>query len=148
MERQKSRVIEHMNQDHSKSLLAYAHHYAGKTQAIRAKMTDLTPEGWVLTVTLRSGEEVESVLAPFKHRLRRAGDVRKLAVDMHREAFENLGFLFKLQHGFWGNKPQKYSQFGLVLAIGIAVVVNGQRNRAVEEAAASDAGSDVSRPSE
>ena len=97
-----TRVITHMNDDHADSLLAYATYYAGFKDAKSAKMSGLTVEGFVLDVTLEDGSIKENVLIPYTTPLESAAAVRKIAVAMHFEAYNELGLTYKIRHNFYG----------------------------------------------
>ena len=51
------RVCRHMNEDHQTSLLAYARFYSSLVHAtMPIKMTQMTPEGFILDVTVRNSD--------------------------------------------------------------------------------------------
>lgn len=97
-----TRVITHMNDDHSDSLLAYAIYFAGLKDATSATMAGLTVEGFLLNVTLKDGTTKSNVLVRYTTPLESAAGVRKLAVSMHFEAYNGLGHVYKLRHNFYG----------------------------------------------
>ena len=84
------RICQHMNEDHSKSLLAYAHFYAKMPDATAATLTAMTPAGFVLSIIQADGTEKEGVLIPYPTPLKSAREIRKVAVAMHFEAFNGL----------------------------------------------------------
>ena len=98
-----SRIITHMNDDHSDSLVAYAAFFAKIEDATSACMTGLTPAGFLLDVTLKDGSVKKSVLIEYTSPLTSAGDVRKLAVSMHFTAYNGMGIGFKIKNNFYGN---------------------------------------------
>lgn len=100
LEPHKKRIVNHMNGGHLDSVLAFAHHYAGLDMATDAKITDLTIKGMTLDVTLKDGSTMEK-LVPFTRSVSGVKDVRPIVVEMHNEAFNALGFLYKLQHGYY-----------------------------------------------
>ena len=54
-----ARISKHMNDDHSDSLLAWAHFYAKLPTATHATATTLTDQGFGLDVTLANGTVTE-----------------------------------------------------------------------------------------
>ena len=101
-----ARVTRHMNEDHGDSCLAWAHHYAQLPGATSARMTGLTASGFKLDVTLPDGL-VQSALIPYRPALTEAKQVRKVAVAMHFEAFNALGFWYKLKNGFFSGAAKQ-----------------------------------------
>lgn len=97
-----TRIITHMNDDHSDSLLAYAHHYAGLKDAKAATMSGLNVDGFILSAKLKDGTVKQNVLIPYSSPLESAAGVRKLAVSMHFEAYNKLGHLYKFRNNFYG----------------------------------------------
>jgi len=95
-----ARISKHMNDDHSDSLLAWAHFYAKLPTATHATATTLTDQGFGLDVKLANGT-VTPVIIPFDPPLKSASDVRKVAVAMHFAAYNALGFRYKLTMGFY-----------------------------------------------
>lgn len=98
-----TRVITHMNDDHTDSLLAYAAFYAGLQNATSARMSGLTSKGFELDVTLIDGTVKKGVLIPYTTPLKSAGEVRKLAVSMHFAAYNGMGIIFKIKQNYYGN---------------------------------------------
>ena len=98
-----ARVITHMNDDHPDSLVAYAAFYGKLRDARSARMTALTTRGFELEVTMADGAVKQGVLIKYTEPLRSAGQVRKLAVAMHFEAYNKLGIAFKIRNNFYGN---------------------------------------------
>ena len=98
------RVIRHMNEDHAASLKAYAlafgrHPDAAKTQS--ATLTGLDTEGFILELTLTDGSKVEDVMVPYDRRIQSAKELHQIAVDMHLQAFDELGVVYKITSGYW-----------------------------------------------
>lgn len=102
VEKSSGRVCAHMNADHADSLLAYARWYAKMDDAKAAKMTNVTTEGFMLDVTLADGS-VKPALIKYPSKLQNAAALRKLAVTMHREAYDKLGVRYKLAHGYYSS---------------------------------------------
>ena len=86
-------------------MLAYATYYAKMDTAISATMTNVTVEGFKLDVDCSSASSVTArkvgVLVPYNPPLEKASDIRKVSVAMHFEAFHGLGFVYKVQHGYY-----------------------------------------------
>ena len=88
------RVMAHMNSDHEESLVAWAIWYGKIDYRIIAgvSLTDVSSEGWTLDVTrkdlqeTRRGEQrIQKLTIPFKPRITDAKQLRKVAVEMHKE---------------------------------------------------------------
>ena len=104
IQRSAPRVMKHMNEDHAASLKAYAlafgkHPDAAKTQS--AIMTGLDTEGFILELTLTDGSKVEDVLVPYDRRIQSAKELHQIAVDMHIQAFAELGVVYKITSGYY-----------------------------------------------
>ena len=123
------RITTHMNEDHADSLLAYARWYAKLDSALSAEMATLNAKGFVLTVTMADGTVRSNVLIPYNKPLTGAGEVRKVAVQMHFEAYNKLGFGFKWSQSFysraakqaWTHMPARV-KLTAVASLAIAVV--------------------------
>lgn len=101
------RITKHMNEDHADSLLAWAKWYAKLDSAVSAEMATLSTNGFVLTVILADGTMRSDVLIPYNKPLKSAGEVRKLAVVMHFEAYNKLGFGFKWSQSFYSRAAKQ-----------------------------------------
>ena len=88
-----------MNEDHAESVLAYAHHFANLPNATAARMTAVLPQGFELEIEDGGGKK--SVVVTFPAPLESAGQVRKRAVEMHHQAFSNLGFGYRVRSGYY-----------------------------------------------
>ena len=68
------RVVSHMNNDHASSILAYAHAFGGDgcASAVSAKMIGLDREGFLVEVTLATGER-KDVLIKYDREMKSAG---------------------------------------------------------------------------
>jgi len=75
------RMVEHMNEDHADSVLLYAKHFAGRTEASSALLKDVTAEKMILTL---DGDETIEI--PFPHRLEDGHDAHMTMVQMSKEA--------------------------------------------------------------
>ena len=102
----KSRIINHMNDDHTDSILVYALHFAKLTQARSAKILDVSSTGMTLEVDV-GAEEPQQVFVPYTEPLYRAQDLRKIVVAMHHECYDALGLGYKLRHGYYRNKQRE-----------------------------------------
>eukprot|EP00933_Yihiella_yeosuensis_P038727 TRINITY_DN32668_c0_g1_i2.p1 TRINITY_DN32668_c0_g1~~TRINITY_DN32668_c0_g1_i2.p1 ORF type:complete len:157 (+),score=31.25 TRINITY_DN32668_c0_g1_i2:41-511(+) len=98
----KERIISHMNEDHTDSLVAYARHYAKADDVKSAAMVDLTVKGLTLEVCSHSGEKRKEFV-PFRRALKHPQDIRAITVEMHHEAYHALGFLYKVQNGYYNS---------------------------------------------
>lgn len=78
-------VIEHMNTDHSDSLLEYAIAFTSANWAKKVLMTDLQSSGFTLLCQSGSGRE-ESVWISFEPQLTRPQQVRGALVSMAKKA--------------------------------------------------------------
>ena len=124
-----ARVCAHMNADHSGSVLAYAHRWYDP-EATAAVMTHLNKRGFVLSVTVPKKGTVEDVLIPYTSPLTKASQVRKIAVQMHVEAFNGLGFRYKWKTGYYMHSistamhhvPKQYLIGGSVAVVVVAGV--------------------------
>merc|ERR1712061_117543 len=96
----KKRIVDHMNEDHGDSLLVYARHYGQLDTATSSVITDLNSKGMTLDVTL-AGSRKETIFVPYTRALTSAKDIRPVVVDMHHEAYNALGFLYKLRNGYY-----------------------------------------------
>ena len=103
LRKNKARIISHMNTDHAMSVLAYAHMWFDKS-AIAATMTGLNSKGFLLRVTMPCNTLHENVFIKYTSELTNAGGVRKIAVEMHYEAFQTLGKWYKLTMGYYNHK--------------------------------------------
>lgn len=106
----RDRVCKHLNEDHADSLLAYALWYGKVEGAEAATVTDLTADGFVLSVRVCSGGTCsvrKGVLVPYSTPLASAADVRKVSVAMHFEAHNSLGCCYKIKSGFFMNAARQ-----------------------------------------
>ncbi|KAI1382789.1 uncharacterized protein F4822DRAFT_96932 [Hypoxylon trugodes] len=89
-EAHKSRIISHMNKDHSAELSQYLRAFAGvsATAARGAELTDMTLDTMVI-FTPTSGSKVYKI--PITPPLKSAADARERLVDMSRRAQQKLG---------------------------------------------------------
>ncbi|MEB3263829.1 MAG: DUF2470 domain-containing protein [Synechococcus sp.] len=72
------RICKHMNNDHAEAVLAYARHYAGRTEATAARMVAVTPEAMELEV------EGAKAWVRFDHTLSDSEDAHRTLVAMLR----------------------------------------------------------------
>ncbi|MEM7079748.1 MAG: DUF2470 domain-containing protein [Pseudomonadota bacterium] len=80
----KSRIIEHMNDDHADACLDYVHHFAERKDATQAMLIDVTPGYMELNIDTPNGED--TVRITFKEPLTCAEDAHHAMVDMARQA--------------------------------------------------------------
>jgi putative heme iron utilization protein len=81
-------IIEHMNQDHPDSLVAYARAFAGEP-ADEATMIAVDRLGFRLR--LRAGGRLHAVRIAFPREVRTAPDARVVLIEMLREARARIG---------------------------------------------------------
>lgn len=98
---QKQRIMGHMNEDHGDSLLVYAKHYAKLESATKAVLTDMCTEGLTLDVSFPEGRKDSGVFVQYSRPPAAVQDVRKVVEDMHHEAYDALGYAYKLRSGFY-----------------------------------------------
>lgn len=112
IKKSEARICGHMNEDHETSLLAYARFYAKLNNAVRPiKMVQMTPEGFVLDVTLQNNDGTtelkKGVVVKYPNgRMTKASQAHLLAISMHNEAFDGLGLFFKMQNGYYQSKAK------------------------------------------
>ena len=70
------RICKHMNKDHHAAVLAYAKHYGGAKEAIKAKMLRIDPKG----MDLEADGKVLTI--PFDHLLNDSEDAHRTLVAM------------------------------------------------------------------
>lgn len=61
----------------------------------------MSPEGLFLDVTIPGGETKSGVFVAYTRPLTSVGDVRSIVVEMHHEAYNALGIVYKLQSGYY-----------------------------------------------
>jgi hypothetical protein len=84
----RARILSHMNEDHSDSVLAYARHYGARTTATAATLAGLDPEGMDLVVTEPTGDL--AVRIPFATPLADAHAAHMTLVQMAKTAAMSL----------------------------------------------------------
>ncbi|MGF1452892.1 MAG: DUF2470 domain-containing protein [Opitutales bacterium] len=77
-------MVEHMNDDHADSVLAYAQHFGGLREATSARLVDVGPEVMRIAVTLPSGEREIDIT--YDHRLESSHDAHMTMVKMSKAA--------------------------------------------------------------
>lgn len=87
----KAPMMEHMNDGHGDSLLAYAKHFAGMREAREAKLADMTVAGMALDVTLEDGTIRSGISVPYSRVPKSGEDFKPIFEEMHAEAYEALG---------------------------------------------------------
>ena len=84
----KDSVIMHMNDDHYDANLVYVKAFAGLTDALSARMTDLDRQGISLAVEGQDG--VSEVRVAFLEPLAKAEDIRPALIKLLKYARERL----------------------------------------------------------
>ncbi len=85
-------MLEHMNDDHADSVLAYARHFGGRTDATAAVLEGLDAGAMRLRAFVPEGEvELE---IPFDHTLESRHDAHMTMVRLSKKAKRALGGAF------------------------------------------------------
>jgi len=129
LEKMAGRVCRHMNADHPESVLAYARFYAGLRQAVRAEMVGADATAFVLDVAMPDGSARRGVRIAYDAPLAAAGEIRGVAVRMHKAAFHGLGVRYKLAHGYysgavrqvWAHAPRPARWAAAAAAVAVVV---------------------------
>lgn len=89
----KNYVIEHMNTDHSDSLVIYAKHYGKLASAKSAELIDISLTGMKLAVQVQANgsSRTEHITVPFTKPLTDSSKYRVVLVEMAKEAAAALG---------------------------------------------------------
>lgn len=115
LQKRAPRVISHMNEDHADSLQAYVLAFGEVDKHLEdgaiasAQLTGLDRYGFWLDVTLTDGSVISKVRVPFQGKVTSAKDLHGEAIRMHRLAYDKLGVLYKLRHGYY---PQVMKMIG------------------------------------
>jgi len=98
------RVINHMNRDHRDSIKAYALAFGDHpkcTDTASALLTGLDREGFTLDVTLADGTTLRGVRVAYRGEVTKGKDLHTVAVSMHRAAYDKIGVVYKVRHGYY-----------------------------------------------
>lgn len=87
-DRDKSRMLDHMNADHADAVMNYLRVFARINQADSALLTDLDRSGMTLMYEIE-GQQHQCTI-PFEPPLQEVSDVRRTLVQMAVEAREQL----------------------------------------------------------
>ena len=105
LQKRATRVLNHMNGDHSDSVKAYSmafgEHPRCATETDHAKLTGLDRHGFFLQVTLKDGTTLDDIRVPYQGEVTSSKDLHKEAVGMHRKAYDQLGYWFKIRNGYY-----------------------------------------------
>ena len=77
-------MIEHMNEDHADSVLAYAQHFGDRREASTAELLNLNNKEMQIRIETQSGAEDLSI--PFSHTLKNGHDAHMTMIKMSKEA--------------------------------------------------------------
>ena len=77
-------MIEHMNEDHADSVLAYAQHFGDRREASAAELLSLNNKEMQIRIETQSGAEDLSI--PFSHTLKNGHDAHMTMIKMSKEA--------------------------------------------------------------
>lgn len=80
----RARIIGHMNEDHSDSVLAYARHFGARSAATAATLAGIDQHGMDIVVSEPAGDT--SIRVEFAAPLATAGDAHHVLVAMSKEA--------------------------------------------------------------
>ena len=90
-----------MNEDHADSIKAYLRHFC-KLDAEKGELTAISEKGMTMTATLVDGTVKSGVFLAYSGGpLKSASSIRSVVVAMHREAYDALGFGYKLDNGYY-----------------------------------------------
>lgn len=77
-------MIEHMNDDHADSVLAYVRHFGGLPQATAAELLEVRPDA--MRITAVTPEGTSAVEITFDHRLTDNHDAHMTLVKLSKQA--------------------------------------------------------------
>lgn len=98
------RICKHMNDDHKMSLKAYCDYYAKLNGQVKdAALTGLDGVAMTVEVTFRDGYGTRTVQIPYTRKPSHVKDIRPIVVEMHYEAFKELGFGYRWKNGYYGH---------------------------------------------
>jgi len=83
------RMVDHMNEDHADSVLAYARHFGRQVDATAARLLDLSPTEMRLSAETPAGGK--QLRIPFDHRLESGHDAHMTLVKMSKQAKRKVG---------------------------------------------------------
>jgi putative heme iron utilization protein len=83
-EKRIAHMIEHMNDDHADSVLAYAQHFGDRREAATAELLNLNNKEMQIRIDTPSGPEELSI--PFSHTLKNGHDAHMTMIKMSKEA--------------------------------------------------------------
>ncbi len=83
-----TRIVDHMNDDHADSVLAYVKHFAEIPEATAAKLLALNTSGMDIQTTINKKEEL--IRVAFDHPLQSSHDAHVTMVQMSKEAKKAL----------------------------------------------------------
>lgn len=83
------RMVGHMNEDHTDSILAYVHYFGKCPEATDGRMLDVTPNDMRIEAVTPAG--TREIVIPFERTLVTAHDVHMALVQMSKKAKKALG---------------------------------------------------------
>merc|ERR1719171_1844938 len=110
LQKSRDRIVNHMNEDHGDSILAYVHYHAQQPDAKSAELKDISAKGMTIDAKLADGSEKQGIFVPYSRPLTKASEIRPIVVDMHYEAYHTLGFKYKLEQGYYKRKAIQHAQ--------------------------------------
>lgn len=79
-------IVQHMNEDHTESLLLYAHYYGGHEDAMEATLVDVGHETCTLSIKAQKG--FKSVTIKLKRPVSDIKEAERVMVEMHFDALQ------------------------------------------------------------
>ena len=83
-------IVQHMNEDHEDSLLLYARHHGGHTDAIEATLIDISQEA--CTLSIKALEGIKLVTIRLKRPVSDIKEAERVMVEMHFDALQGESF--------------------------------------------------------
>ena len=77
-------IVQHMNEDHADSLLLYARHYCGCSDALSASLLDVSGQSCSMSVNCQSGSR--TVVFELKRSVTNIKQAEMVMVEMHFDA--------------------------------------------------------------
>lgn len=140
LQKRAHRILKHMNDGHTDSIKAYSLAFgedprcAAETDS--AILTGLDRVGFWLEVVLKDGTSLQQVRVPYQGTVASAKDLHMEAVNMHRQAYDKLGYRYKISTGYYTQvgKMVGFQVYKKVkanpaetagIALGVAAIVGG-----------------------
>lgn len=95
------KIIAELEEYHSASLIAFGRVHGGVALPSAVAVAGLDARGLMLRITAPGGGEQTEALAPFPRPLANAADVLPLVLEMHRVAYAQLNWRFKIHSRYY-----------------------------------------------